>query len=850
MHASGLATVWLFAPAALAQTPSRTAPDPVATEVEEIVVTGRPSIAPSLATLRRAQQGLADSLTMEQIEDLPDVSLAQTLDRIVGVSSDRGFGTSEGRTVTVRGFDARYNSMTVDGTPIWNSSRNNRGTQLDVFPSSVVAQVDVFKTVGAGLDANSIGGHISMRTLRAFDGGTQPYFRARTLYGVYDQSGEPNDGRPSYRTEAGGKFTFGPGRNFGVVLGVDYQQHEFFDEANEVTGYTVVNGVDVLNGSGFRGVFQRETSTASAYGKVEARATDQLYAFASLSYFDDRRSEVWNRGGVFSAANRVTGATQGAGAFTGATAEQYFEAYDLDRQTLQIVGGLDYRLGDRSALSLRTSFLTYDHDEALFRSERFQLGNLAGSYVIGQTGPAFTLTPDPRIVAPTSWVHRTRRNAFDLLIPHQDDVFHAQGDYRFNSHTESRGLGFEGGLYFRRLDRTHDRTTDNWQLSAGTVYTLATAALPGQTIDGISPTYIDPVAYRDFLQTAGVYSRTTDDTSDYTLVEDVAALHATAIYDFGDLRLLGGFRVERTRFDNLTASTESGILQPDRREVEYTNWLPNLQATFDISPNLRVRASVTRTLARPDFADFAFGQTITFDGNGFPVVAGANPNLDPRLADNLDLSLDWFVEGGFISLGIFHKDLENETFRERRETRNASGIVVLTETIPLNTGSAKVTGLELSMVKDRLDFLPAPLDGLGFSANYTWLDGQWDVVFTDGSTRTVDGLRNQPEWLGNLNLSYSVGPFDAQLAYRLRGRTFTGTFGTTAVDDQWVDDYDRLDLSANWQLTDSIRLTGQIRNINDAFWIEQSGVEGDSLRAAYNPGRTVWVGVSYKPGFR
>lgn len=851
-RASGVALLWtLAAPSAFAQAaaPAKPTEAKSAPSEETIVVTGRRSVAPALVTLRQDQPGVVDSLTMAQIEAIPDTSLAQTLDRIVGVSSDRGFSTSEGRTVTVRGFDARYNSMTVDGTPIWNSSRNNRGTQLDVFPSSVVAQVDVFKTVTPSLDANSIGGHIAMRTLRAFDGGTQPYFRARALFGAYDQDAAQGDADPSFRAEAGGKFTFGPNNNYGVVLGADYQQHAFFDEVNEVTGYALVNGADVLNGSGFRGIFARETSTLSLYGKLEARATDQLYAFASLSYFDDQRDEIWNRGGVFTASNRVTGAAPGTGAFTGATAEQYFETYDLDRQTIQLVGGIDYRLGEVSALSVRASYLTYDHGEELFRSERSQLGGVSGSYRITEDAPVFTLTPDPRIAVPTNWVHRTARNAFDLLIPHEDKVSHFQADYRHNSHAASEGFGFEGGIYARRLDRTHDRATDNWQLRAGSVYTLAAAALPGQSIDGVSPTFIDVTGYRAFLQANGVFSRTTDDTSDYTLVEDVFAGHAAAIYDFGALRILGGLRVEETQFENVTWGTQSNVLRQERRDIEYTNWLPNLQASYDFGTDFRLRAAATRTLARPDFADFAVGQTVTFDGNGFPVIAGANPRLEPRVADNYDLSFDWYRKGGYLSVGLFRKELQDETFRERRETRNAAGIVILTETIPLNTGDASVNGVEFSFVQDRFEFLPGPLKGLGLSANYTYLNGNWNVVFTDGSTRSVGGLRNQPEWLANLNLTYEQGPFEALLAYRLRGRTFTGAFGATAFDDQWIDSYDRLDLSAKFKLGNGLELTGQVRNLNDAFWIEQSGVNSGSLRAAYNPGQTVWVGLTYRPKF-
>lgn len=855
----GTALACLSATPVLAQTQAQQSEHSAGERLSEetIVVSGRRTVAPALADIRREEDAIVDSLTFEQIEQLPDTNLAQTLDRIVGVSSDRGFGASEGRTVTLRGFDARYNSMSVDGNPIWNSSRNNRGAQLDVFPSSVVGQVDVFKTVTPDMDANSIGGHVAMRTLRAFDGGDQPYFRARASYGYYEHNDTPDNSNPSYRIDAGGKFTFGPGHNYGVVAGVDYQTHDFHDLVSEVTGYAQSGGRDLLNGDGYRGVFQRQTETLSGYAKFEMRATDQLYAFASVAYFQDQRDEYWDRMGVYSASNRVTNAGDGTGDFTGATAETYVEGYNLDRTTLQYAAGLDYRLGGRSALSIRASFLNYDHDESEFRSEKFQLSGLSGSYDITGETPYFTLAPNANLSNPALWRYRvgSNRTAWEALLPHEDDVTHLRVDYKFNSQHDSQGFGFETGAYWRRLDRDHDRTTNLWYLPSGTVFSLANVNDPANGAsgpNGVTPFFIDLDALRAYLQAHGVASQTADATSDYTLVEDVSALYGAAIWDFGQLRLQAGLRVESTNVDNTTASTRSGVLAPDARHMNYTNTLPNFQASYDVADDLRLRFAATRTLARPDFSDFAFGQTITFDGNGAPVINGANPDLGPRISDNLDASFDWYVGDGFLSIGVFRKSLKDETFTEKRVTRDGNGQIILTETMPLNTGGAEVNGFEVSFVQEHFDFLPGPLSGLGFYGNYTQLDGEWNVVFSDGARQTVSGLRNQPEWLANANLTYKAGGFDMTLAYRMRGRAFTGDFGAVAAssaDDVWIDNYNRLDLSANLDLGHGMRLTAQARNLNNAYWVEQTGIDGDSLYDSYNPGRTFWLGFSFKPDF-
>jgi len=56
------------------------------------------------------------------------------------------------------------------------------------------------------------------------------------------------------------------------------------------------------------------------------------------------------------------------------------------------------------------------------------------------------------------------------------------------------------------------------------------------------------------------------------------------------------------------------------------------------------------------------------------------------------------------------------------------------------------------------------LEGLRLSANYTFIDAELNAVLDDGTARTIQGLRNQPEQLFNAVASYEVGRFGASLA--------------------------------------------------------------------------------------
>ncbi|WP_230771602.1 TonB-dependent receptor [Sphingomonas sp. Leaf4] len=818
---------------------------------ETIIVTGYRSINKTPGAIKQAADQVVDTLTQAQIERLPDRSLAEVLERLPGVSADRGFSSSNARTVTVRGFDARYNSMEVDGNLVWNSSRNNRGTQLDVFPAAVVNQVNVFKTVLPGQDANSIGAHIELRTLRAFDGGTQAYTKLRAAYGLYEQDGFPAADGPSFRADGVTKFTFGPGRQWGIVLGGEYQQHRFFDRYNEVTAYSQIGGIDVPNGDIFHGRFPSRQQRTALFGKIETRAENDYYAFLSASYFNDRLAQSFNRGGTFITGTRVTGATPQGGSFTNGVGETYFERYRLNRETILIGSGLDYRIASDASLALRGAYTRYNHDEELFRSERFQVSGLSGAYTLEPEVPgvALSTTSLATVANPANWVQRTGRPAFDQQIPHRDNVYNSSAELNWNAQPGARGAGLVSGVAWRRLDRDFDQTTLNYTLPGGRVYRLSDVLDPAageQIPNGTDPVFLNRRGYIDFITANGTFTRDEARTTDYALVEDVLAGHVSAVWSRPGFRALAGLRFEQTDVDNRTGGTTTGVVATQVRRRSYDAFLPNVQVTIDPVSNFKLRLAYTETLARPDFADFANGVTTTFNAAGVRVISGANPGINPRAARNYDGSVEWYFRGGYVSLGMFRKDLSNETFRQVRNSFDANGVLTQIETIPLNSGSAQLHGLEASIVKDRFDGLPGPLANFGFNGNYTLLDGEWNVVFTDGSKRRVDGLRNQPKWLANLILSYNDGPVGLNAAWRLRGRTFTGSFGATPAQDIWIDRYDRVDAQATLRPLPRLTLFAEARNLTNRYWIEQTGLSADATTTATTQGRSYWMGATFK----
>ena len=81
--------------------------------LEEVIVTGiRGSLEASM-DVKRDSQGVVDAITAEDMGKFPDSNLAESLQRITGVSVSRVNG--EGSQITVRGFGPEFNLITLNG---------------------------------------------------------------------------------------------------------------------------------------------------------------------------------------------------------------------------------------------------------------------------------------------------------------------------------------------------------------------------------------------------------------------------------------------------------------------------------------------------------------------------------------------------------------------------------------------------------------------------------------------------------------------------------------------------------------------------------------------------------------
>lgn len=215
----------------------------------------------------------------------------------------------------------------------------------------------------------------------------------------------------------------------------------------------------------------------------------------------------------------------------------------------------------------------------------------------------------------------------------------------------------------------------------------------------------------------------------------------------------------------------------------YDYLLPSLNLKFGLTDDLILRLAGSKVLTRPDNGYIRNYFTPSIDTTGNFTGSAGDPTLDPATAWQFDASIEWyFARVGSLTLNAFYKDIKNFFFQDVRveQITNGSGESRdITIRGPANyDGSGKVKGFELAY-QQTFDFLPQPLDGLGASANYTYIESSGlPNTFLNGgnvpnnSTVPPGNLPLEQLSKHNFNIAafYEKGPISLRAAYNWRSR--------------------------------------------------------------------------------
>lgn len=199
--------------------------------VEEVQVIGLRASLEAAMDIKRDSTGVVDAISAEDIGKMPDTNLAESLQRVTGVSISRING--EGEKITVRGIDPSLNMVLLNGRTM--PAVTNDGTANDTasrafdfanLASEVVNGVEIYKTGKAELPSGGLGATVNIKTVRPLDlGDTRLSFGAKAIHDTtVERDGASGDkitpelsGLGSWLNEEG---------TFGVSLAAAYQKRE------------------------------------------------------------------------------------------------------------------------------------------------------------------------------------------------------------------------------------------------------------------------------------------------------------------------------------------------------------------------------------------------------------------------------------------------------------------------------------------------------------------------------------------------------------------------------------------------------------------------------------------------
>ncbi|WP_223276597.1 TonB-dependent receptor plug domain-containing protein [Sphingomonas daechungensis] len=198
-----------------------------------IVVTGfRASLQNAVNTKKRSEL-VVESISAEDIGKLPDASIAESISRLPGLTSQRLSGRSN--VISIRGFSPDFSTTLLNGRE-QTSTGDNRAVEYDQYPSEIINQVNVYKTPMASLIGQGLSGTVDLRTIRPLDikeriisvGGRGVYTDGKRL--------NPDVDRVGWRVNALYADKFGDGK-FGIALAASYLNEPFQTEEFNAWGY-------------------------------------------------------------------------------------------------------------------------------------------------------------------------------------------------------------------------------------------------------------------------------------------------------------------------------------------------------------------------------------------------------------------------------------------------------------------------------------------------------------------------------------------------------------------------------------------------------------------------------------
>lgn len=836
--------------ATLAQEAGADAPaDENISNLEGVQVVGiRQSLEKAVQIKRDAPQVL-DVITAEDVGKLPDDNVAEALQRVTGVQITRVFG--QGQSVSIRGLPQVR--VEVDGRTLlgWSARLSppeneqlGRNSGLDTVPSSLFGRLEVRKSPTAMQVEGGLGGSVNLVTPDPFDYRSPAFLaRARATYSEVTDKIEPAVSGLLARQFLDNRLAF--------LFGFDYTEHTPTIQAFERNDF--FNTTSDLNGDGIRDVSgdrlhyeQFVTDRTRAGGTFEAqfRASDNLTLKSEIIYSElktDREQNflAWRYAGkpitnaVFQGntiiAGNSTGTLQQAGLHRAEPTDSFIGALSADwrGERWTINGDLSYSEGN---LDQTIEQITLDSINRNIPGSFDYRGGQVPSLDLGAFDPANPAN------------YRAVQVRANQLVGKLDETV-AKVDFRYSADWGPL-TDLYTGIRARELNGSSVATRTQLTPTAAEIVPFLTTTnaadfLPD--IDGSFPRhFLTTIADSQWIiDRVGGYPLQPNSARDYDLEETSTAAYLMAEFagEFGAMPYRGnaGVRVIDTDLSVdtfLQTSTQTALI-PVNDQNSYTNVLPSANIVLYPSQDFLVRLAAGKTMQQAGIAELA---PSIFVNQTNRTASGGNATLEPTIASQGDVSLEYyFSEDGLLSFAAFYKDVKDLVAQQTvlQEFPGFEDLGAIPFTRPANIGNGTVKGFEAGY-QMFFDMLPAPFDGLGLIANYTYSDAK-----DDQGNPMVGVSKNSYNLIG----LYEKSRFSARLAYNGRDEA---AFSFTEGRPNFIDGISQLDLQLGWKINDRFSLQFNASNLNpeDSATLEYSSAGPVAMNSYALSERRYSIGVS------
>ncbi|GAA0858601.1 TonB-dependent receptor [Aliiglaciecola litoralis] len=206
-----------------------------ADDVEVISVRGIRGSLMRAMDMKRDAQGVVDAISAEEMGKFPDTNLAESLQRIPGVTISRKNG--EGSQITVRGFGPDFNLVTLNGRQMPGTG-NTRSFDLENLSSAGVSALELYKTGRANIPSGGLGATVNIITAKPLNSPGLKY--VVSAKGIYDESNvEGEDVTPELAALYSDTFA---DNTIGVAISLSMQQRDFQQQSANVPGWQADQG--------------------------------------------------------------------------------------------------------------------------------------------------------------------------------------------------------------------------------------------------------------------------------------------------------------------------------------------------------------------------------------------------------------------------------------------------------------------------------------------------------------------------------------------------------------------------------------------------------------------------------